>query len=99
MTKRTKGVVAAGHEETARVAADTLRDGGNAIDAAVAGMFAACVCEPVLASLGGGGFAMVRPAGAESPVLYDFFAQTPWQKRVAAEVDFREIVADFGPVQ
>ncbi|WP_296699358.1 hypothetical protein [Thiocapsa sp. UBA6158] len=36
---------------------------------------AACIAEPVLASLGGG-FLLARPAGA-APELFDFFVQTP----------------------
>lgn len=56
----------------------------------------ACVAEPVLASLGGGGFLMARPAGAE-PVLYDFFTQTPKRPRPAGDIDFHPTHADFGP--
>ena len=73
-----------------------LRDGGNAFDAALAGLCMACVAEPVLASLGGGGFLMARPAGAE-PVLYDFFTQTPKRPRPAGDTDFHATHADFGP--
>ena len=51
-----KGMVAAGHAQTAAAACAVLADGGNAVDAALAGVLAACVTEPVLASLGGGGF-------------------------------------------
>ena len=51
----TQGVVAAGHEVTARAARDILAEDGNAFDAVLAAMLAACVAEPVLASLGGGG--------------------------------------------
>ena len=54
----TKGIVAAGHQATSDAAAEVLRAGGNAFDAAVAGLFAACVAEPVLSSPGGGGFLM-----------------------------------------
>ena len=49
------GVVAAGHPETVKAAEEVLRAGGNAFDAIVAAHFVACVVEPVLASLGGGG--------------------------------------------
>ncbi len=60
MTKITgRGVIAAGHEQTAAVGADALRRGGNAVDAAVAANFAAFSCEPVLTSPYGGGFATV----------------------------------------
>ncbi|MGD2083788.1 MAG: gamma-glutamyltransferase [Chromatiales bacterium] len=75
-----------------------LREGGNAFDAALAALFAACVAEPVLASLGGAGFLLARPADAD-PVLFDFFAQTPVRKRAPAEVDFQPIIANFGTAQ
>ncbi len=90
-----KGIVASGHPETSLAAADILRAGGNAYDAVIAALCAACVVEPLLISLGGGGFLMAAPAAAE-PVVYDFFSQTPSQKRPTAELDFYPIWADFG---
>ncbi len=90
------GVVAAGDRQTASAAAEILRDGGNAFDAALAAMAAACVAEPILCSLGGGGFLLARTADGRS-TLFDFFTQTPKRKRPTTEVDFRPIVADFGP--
>lgn len=90
-----KAGVAAGHEETARAASEILRAGGNAFDAAIAGFLAACVAEPVLASLGGGGFMLARQA--EGPArVFDFFTQTPMKMAAASTVDFRAITADFG---
>ncbi len=93
--KKITGIVAAGHEATAQAAQETLRAGGNAFDAALAAMLAACVAEPVLASPGGGGFLTALPAG-EEPIVYDFFAQTPKRRPVPEAIDFRPIVADFG---
>jgi len=95
-----KGVIAAGHAETVRAAAAILEEGGNAFDAVLAAIFAACVVEPVLSSLGGGGFLLAHPAdrGKGEPVVYDFFTQTPQRKIPAAESDFHPIVADFGTV-
>jgi gamma-glutamyltranspeptidase/glutathione hydrolase len=92
---KTRGIIAAGHELTARAGETMLRDGGNAYDAALAALAAACVAEPVLASLGGGGFLLARPAGA-APRVYDFFAHTPRVRRAEAELEFFPIVADFG---
>ena len=89
------GAVACGHELTATAARQILAEGGNAFDAAVAAHFAACVAEPVLASLGGGGFLLARPATGE-PILYDFFAQTPFAKWPIDEIDFFPIDANFG---
>ena len=92
--KDQKGAVAAGHRLTAEAARDILRQGGNAFDAAIAAAWMACVCEPVLASPGGGGFAMVSRDG-DPAILVDFFAQTPMRHNQQC-TDFREISADFG---
>jgi len=90
-----RAIIAAGHPDTAAAAAAVIADGGNAFDGAVAALAAACVAEPVLASLGGGGFLHARPAG-EAPVVYDFFTQTPRRKAPVAGLDFRAVHVDFG---
>jgi len=92
------GAVAAGHIRTAEAAVSMLREGGNAFDAALAGLFASCVAEPVLASLGGGGFLLAHPEH-RAPILFDFFAHTPRKKRSQQEQDFVPILADFGTAQ
>jgi gamma-glutamyltranspeptidase/glutathione hydrolase len=94
-----RSVVAAGHELTARAAAEILEDGGNAFDACVAGLFMTFVAEAVFASPGGGGFLMARRAGSDAVTLFDFFAETPRKRRPESEVDFFPIHADFGPAK
>jgi gamma-glutamyltranspeptidase / glutathione hydrolase len=95
-----RGVIAAGHEETAKAAQIILEEGGNAFDAVLGALCAACTAEPVLASLGGGGFLLAHPAGGGGKnVLYDFFTHTPRQRRALDEVDFFPIMADFGEAQ
>jgi gamma-glutamyltranspeptidase / glutathione hydrolase len=70
------GVVAAGHPLTARRGADVLRDGGNAVDAALGAMLVSFACEPLLTGLGAGGYMLVvAPDGA--PALLDFFVEAP----------------------
>ncbi len=96
-THMTKGIVAAGHQATAAAAAEVLRAGGNAIDAAVAGLFAACVAEPILASPGGGGFLMADDPAQGGCRLYDFFVDTPRRKRPAGDSEFFAVEVDFGP--
>jgi len=93
-----KGAVAAGHPKTAEAAMRMYALGGNAFDSALAALAAACVVEPVLTSLGGGGFLLARPAGQDS-TLYDFFVQTPRRRRPIAETEFYPVVADFGTAQ
>jgi len=93
-----KGAVAAGHPATAEAAVWALEEGGNAFDAALAGLCAACVAEPVLTSLGGGGFLLAHQGGGRD-TLYDFFVQTPLRKRPESDLDFYPILADFGTAQ
>ncbi|WP_420336050.1 gamma-glutamyltransferase [Roseibium sp.] len=95
-THSPKGSIAAGHQLTAEAGADMLRNGGNAIDAAIAALAMSCVCEPVLASPGGGGFAMLRSAESGKTTLLDFFPQTPRHKRDRSAEGYHSITADFG---
>jgi len=97
-TSKNQNAIAAGHQETAKAAQIILQEGGNAFDAALAAMLTACVAEPVLASLGGGGFLLGHMANDHS-TLYDFFAQTPHTKLAASDIDFYPIMADFGTAQ
>jgi gamma-glutamyltranspeptidase/glutathione hydrolase len=70
------GVIAAGHPRTAQAGADLLRQGGNAVDAALAAMLVSFACEPLLTGLGAGGYMLVVPPG-EEPALLDFFVEAP----------------------
>jgi gamma-glutamyltranspeptidase/glutathione hydrolase len=88
------GTISAGHELTAKAAFEILKIGGNAVDAAIAAMFASFVVEPCMSSAGGGAFANVLFNGKVG--LYDFFCQTPQQKRPISEVEFFPIMVDFG---
>ncbi len=91
-----KGAVAAGHRLTAESAAEILRAGGNAFDAAIGGFFAACVTEPVLASPGGGGFLLARDCNGQNRV-FDFFTHTPGAAP-GDDADFHPVTVDFGAV-
>jgi gamma-glutamyltranspeptidase / glutathione hydrolase len=92
-----RSVVAAGHQLTVDAAAEILADGGNAFDAALAGLCMSFVAEAVFASPGGGGFLMARRADSDAVQLFDFFVDTPLKRRRASEVSFFPIDADFGP--
>ncbi len=90
-----RGAVAAGHPASAEAAREILVEGGNAFDAVLGAMCASCVAEPVLCSLGGGGYLMAAPTGQDAR-LYDFFVSTPQARRRPSEIDFYPIQADFG---
>ena len=67
-----RGICAAGHPLTAEAGAAVLRQGGNAVDAAIAAMLTSWVAEPLLTGPGAGGYMLVVEPGAE-PVLGEFF--------------------------
>ncbi|EDX87758.1 gamma-glutamyltransferase [Synechococcus sp. PCC 7335] len=90
------GVVAAGHELTAEAGKEVLSVGGNAFDGAIASLLAACVVEPTLTSLGGGGFLLAHQAKSHTDTLFDFFTQTPKTRSTSTKPDFYPIEANFG---
>jgi len=90
-----KGAIACGHPATAAAAREILDDGGNAFDAALAGLCAATVAEPVFCSLAGGGYLLAHRADG-APQIYDFFVETPRRRRPQADIDFTPVLADFG---
>ena len=64
----TKGVIATPHKTASEAGCQVLRDGGNAIDAAIAANAVLCVVYPHMTSVGGDLMAIVWPAGAAAPV-------------------------------
>ena len=69
------GVVAAGHPLTAEAGAGVLREGGNAVDAAVCAVLASFAVESPLTGFGAGGYMMVHRG--EETTLIDFFVAAP----------------------
>lgn len=59
------GAVAAGHPLAAEAALQVLRDGGNAVDAVIAGSAVQCVAEMPWCGLGGDAFAIIHTADGE----------------------------------
>ena len=91
-----RGVVAAGHPESANAGAAVLRAGGNAVDAAVAAVLTSFAAEPLLTGLGSGGYLLVVPPGGEA-VLLDFFVETPGRGHDPADhAPLRAVTVDFG---
>lgn len=63
------GMVVAQEPLAADVGRDVLKNGGNAIDAAVAVGFALAVTHPVAGNIGGGGFMLIRLANGKTDFL------------------------------
>ena len=71
------GMVVASEHRAAEIGADILRQGGNAIDAAVAVGFAEAVTNPCCGNLGGGGFLVAHLAATHRDVFIDFRETAP----------------------
>jgi gamma-glutamyltranspeptidase/glutathione hydrolase len=74
------GAVAAGHPLTAEAGAEVLREGGNAVDAAVCAVLTSFAVESPLTGLGAGGFMLVHTDSED--VLLDFFVEIPGRSGV-----------------
>lgn len=85
--------IAAGSVATARAGAEVLAAGGSAVDAVLAATFAAAVSEQAVASLGGGGFLVVRTAEGRTHVR-DFFVDTPGRGLPVQELDLHFLPMD-----
>ncbi|HEX3723177.1 MAG TPA: gamma-glutamyltransferase, partial [Nitrolancea sp.] len=85
-----QGMVAAKHPWAVRAALEVLRQGGNAVDAAVTAAFAVGVLEPWMSGIGGGGFMTIQMADGRRTVV-DYFARAP----LAAKADMYELTDGF----
>jgi gamma-glutamyltranspeptidase/glutathione hydrolase len=71
------GMVVAQEKMAARIGADILRRGGNAVDAAVATGFALAVTYPRAGNIGGGGFMMIHLAERGEDIAIDYRETAP----------------------
>src|SRR5881296_1405376 len=71
-----RGMVASQNENASRIGADVVKDGGNAVDAAVATAFALAVVHPSAGNIGGGGFMIIRPTSGAA-VAIDYREKAP----------------------
>jgi gamma-glutamyltranspeptidase / glutathione hydrolase len=88
-----KGVVAAGHPLTAEAGAAVLREGGNAVDAAVCAVLTSFAVESPLTGFGAGGHMMVHEAGETT--LIDFFVAAPGRDGIERRAELVPIPIRF----
>ena len=70
--RATKAALATASPHATNVGLDVLRNGGNAIDAAVAVAFALAVAHPQAGNIGGGGFLLFYEAETKATWALDF---------------------------
>lgn len=75
-----RGIVAANHALASAAGLEVLAAGGNAIDAAIAGLFTLTVVEPAMVGIVGGGMALLRLADGREIVI-DGMAAAPLAAR------------------
>ena len=85
-----KGMVVSQSQIASEVGAEVLRQGGNAVDAAVATGLALAVTLPRAGNLGGGGFMLFHLAKEKKTLAIDYYGQAP------AATDARLLVGDNG---
>jgi gamma-glutamyltranspeptidase/glutathione hydrolase len=71
------GMVVAQESRAARIGADVMQQGGNAVDAAVAVGFAMAVTYPRAGNIGGGGFMLIHLAKGKRDIAIDYRETAP----------------------
>ena len=73
----TQGMVVTSHFLATNAARDVLKNGGNAIDAAVTAAFSLAVTQPRSGNIGGGGFMLISSEQKEEVVAIDYREKAP----------------------
>src|SRR4051812_24288690 len=82
----TNAMVATSHPQASLAAIEVLREGGTAVDAAVAGSAILGVIEPQSTGIGGDCFALIQPRGEGKIIAYNGSGRAP--KAANADLGF-----------
>lgn len=83
MMRGFKACISAAHPLAVETGIEVLRQGGNAVDAAIAVSYMLGVVEPHASGIGGGGVMLVQPADGDAEVL-DYRETAPLSGRMSA---------------
>lgn len=78
------GLCATSHPLAAEAAVAILRQGGNAMDAAIAGAVLLGLAEPAMTGIGGDCFALVSPAGGDAVIAVNGSGRAPAEAAAAS---------------
>lgn len=94
----TNGMCATSHPVAAGAAVDILKQGGNAMDAAIAGAVLLGLAEPQMTGIGGDLFALISPAPGDDVIAVNGSGRAPAAASAAALRDRgHETVPLYGP--
>lgn len=92
------GMCATSHPLAANIAIETLKRGGNAMDAAIAGAVVLGLCEPQMTGIGGDCFALVSPAGTNDVIAFNGSGQAPAKADAAKlRAQGHSVIPPYGP--
>jgi gamma-glutamyltranspeptidase/glutathione hydrolase len=83
----TEGMVVTSHFLATQSAQDVLKNGGNAIDAAVTAAFSLAVTQPRSGNIGGGGFMLISSEKNDDVVAIDYREKAPGKATVDMFLD------------
>jgi gamma-glutamyltranspeptidase/glutathione hydrolase len=69
--------VSAGNPYAVEIGMEVLKNGGNAVDAAIAVSYALGVVQPYGSGMGGGGVMLIYPSDDRKPIIYDYLGTSP----------------------